>query len=166
MEVTTLIIPGVNDSASELRDIAGFICALSPDIPWHVSQFYPAHRMSDVPVTPVKTLELAVDIGQQAGLRYVYQGNVPGGGGENSRCHYCGGILIERYGFHVLAESYRRWSVSAMRHPGGWHRHECMKFVVALGCGCADDRKRTLFRCASRSSAHPKARLHWHATVG
>jgi pyruvate formate lyase activating enzyme len=102
LEVTTLVIPGVNDSDAELRDIAGFVSALSPDIPWHVSQFYPAHRMRDVPATPQQTLERAVQIGRQAGLHHVYEGNVPGQG-ETTYCAQCGATLIERYGMRVLA---------------------------------------------------------------
>lgn len=101
LEITTLIIPGINDSEDELRQIAGFIHDLDPSIPWHVSQYYPAYKMRDHPPTPVKTLRRAREIGQEIGLRYVYEGNVPGEGGENTYCPECGELLIERYGFVV-----------------------------------------------------------------
>jgi pyruvate formate lyase activating enzyme len=103
VEVTTLVVPGINDSDAELGEIAAFIRSLSPDIPWHISRFYPAHEMRDVPMTPLETLKRAAAIGAAAGLRYVYSGNVPGEGGESTACHGCGAPLIERYGFYVLA---------------------------------------------------------------
>lgn len=106
-EVTTLVIPGVNDSDAELQDIARFVCGLGPDVPWHVSQFYPAHHMADVPQTPLATLQRAAAIGRAAGLRYVYQGNLPGRGGENTVCHHCGAALIERYGFRLRSNHVR-----------------------------------------------------------
>ena len=87
LELTTLIIPGLNDSDTELQGIASFIAAnLGIDTPWHVSQFYPTYRLTDRPRTPVATLRRARDIGLAAGLRYVYEGNVPGQGGENTNC--------------------------------------------------------------------------------
>lgn len=101
VEVTTLVIPGINDSDEELRGIAEFIASVGPEVPWHVSQFYPAYRMLDRPATPVGTLRRAAEIGRQAGLRYVYEGNVPGERGENTHCWRCGTLLIERYGYAI-----------------------------------------------------------------
>jgi len=101
LEITTLVIPGINDSDEELQQIAGFIHELDPAIPWHVSQYYPAYKMFDHPHTPVETLRRARQIGLDTGLRYVYEGNVPGEGGENTYCYQCGELLIERYGFYV-----------------------------------------------------------------
>jgi pyruvate formate lyase activating enzyme len=101
VEVTTLLIPGLNDSDEELSGIAQFLCDLDPAIPWHLSQYYPAYRMHEHPPTPVETLRRACDIGRKAGLRYVYEGNVPGEGGENTYCHQCAALLIERFGFFV-----------------------------------------------------------------
>ena len=98
VEVTTLIIPGLNDGEQELRDIARFVKSVGPEIPWHVSQFYPAYKLLDRPLTPVATLRRAREIGMEEGLRYVYEGNVPGEGGENTHCYACGALLIERYG--------------------------------------------------------------------
>ena len=103
LEVTTLVIPGVNDSDEELRAIAAFLASLGPEVPWHVSQFYPAYRMLDKPVTPEATLLRAAEIGRAAGLRYVYVGNVPGSRGENTQCPKCAAPLIERYGHHLRA---------------------------------------------------------------
>lgn len=99
VEVTTLIIPGLNDSEDELRSIARFIRSVSTDMPWHVSGFHPTHKMLDRPSTPVATLHKAREIGLAEGLLYVYEGNVPGSGGEDTRCPGCGGLLIHRSGF-------------------------------------------------------------------
>ncbi len=101
VEVTTLIIPGLNDSEDFLRWAAKFIKSVDPSIPWHVTQFYPTYRMLDRPRTPVNTLRKAREIGLEEGLRYVYEGNVPGEGGENTYCPVCGELLIERYGFYL-----------------------------------------------------------------
>lgn len=108
LEVTTLVIPGINDSDMELRDIASFIHDLSPDIPWHISRFHAAYEMPDTRTTPASTLERAYAIGQEVGLRYIYKGNVPGDGGEHTLCHGCGKTLIQRYGFHLLSSRIRR----------------------------------------------------------
>jgi pyruvate formate lyase activating enzyme len=101
VEVTTLVIPGVNDSNQELRQIAEFIRSVGPEVPWHVSQFYPTYKMVDRPETPVDTLRRARDIGLSAGLRYVYEGNIPGQGHENTICPACRTVLVERFGFVV-----------------------------------------------------------------
>ena len=76
LEVTTLIIPGVNDEEQELRRIAKFLAKISKDIPWHISRFFPAYKMPDTEVTPIETLERAKEIGKEAGLRYIYVGNI------------------------------------------------------------------------------------------
>jgi len=101
LEITTLIIPGVNDSDEELGGIADFVASIGPQIPWHVSRFYPAYKMLARQVTPIEALRRAAEIGRTAGLRYVYEGNVPGGQGENTYCYQCKALLIERYGFRV-----------------------------------------------------------------
>lgn len=99
LEVTTLLIPGLNDGDEELRDLAAFLVSVSPDIPWHVSRFYPAYRLLEVPPTPVETVERAVRIGHEAGLRYVYGGNVPGHSSESTLCPWCGETVLQRAGF-------------------------------------------------------------------
>ena len=101
VEVTTLVIPGINDSDLELRQIAEFIRSVGAEVPWHVSQFYPAHEMVDRPETPVETLRRAREIGLRAGLQYVYEGNIPGQGRENTFCPSCRTVLVERFGFAV-----------------------------------------------------------------
>lgn len=101
IEVTTLIIPSYNDSDEVLGWIAGFIKSVDPAIPWHVTQFYPTHYLMDRPRTPVSTLRRAREIGLRTGLKYVYEGNVPGEGGENTYCPSCGESLIERAGFSL-----------------------------------------------------------------
>jgi len=104
IELTTLIIPGLNDSDKDLQGIASFIMThLGADTPWHVSQFYPTFKLTDRSRTPVATLQKARDIGLAAGLHYVYEGNVPGAGGENTHCPSCSTLLIKRYGFTITA---------------------------------------------------------------
>ncbi len=103
VEITTLLIPGLNDSGEELKDIAGFINDLGKETPWHISRFHPQFKMLDKPVTPVYLLHRAREIGRTAGLKYVYSGNVPGDAGENTYCCRCGQLLIERCGFRVTA---------------------------------------------------------------
>jgi pyruvate formate lyase activating enzyme len=100
IEITTLVIPGHNDSEDELRQIAQFIRSVGEGVPWHVSRFHPTYKLTDQPITPVKTLELARRIGLDAGLRYVYEGNIPGEG-EETLCWSCKKTLLKRYGFTV-----------------------------------------------------------------
>ena len=101
VEVTTLLVPGLNDSDGELRQIAQFISELSPDIPWHVSRFTPQYRMLDKPPTPVERIHRAAEIGREAGLNYVYVGNVPGNANENTVCPACGAVAIGRVGYQT-----------------------------------------------------------------
>jgi pyruvate formate lyase activating enzyme len=102
-EVTTLLIPGYNDGDEELRSLALFLVSVSPDIPWHVSRFHPTYRLLDVPPTPVQTVDKAVRIGHDAGLCYVYGGNVPGHSSESTSCPRCGVTVIERVGLGLRA---------------------------------------------------------------
>jgi pyruvate formate lyase activating enzyme len=100
IEITTLVIPGYNDSDRELIELSQFISSVGKDIPWHVSRFHPNYKLNDQPITPVETLKRAKEIGLDAGLRYVYEGNVPGEG-EDTTCWSCGKVLIKRVGFRV-----------------------------------------------------------------
>lgn len=102
VEVTTLIIPEYNDSEKVLREIAEFIKSVDPSIPWHVTQFYPTYKLTDKPRTPLKTLREARQMGFDVGLKYVYEGNVPGEGGENTYCPSCKEQVIRRFGFSIL----------------------------------------------------------------
>ena len=109
LEITTLIIPGLNDSDAELQGIADFIVNnLGADTPWHVSQFYPTHQLTDRQRTPVATLRRAREIGTAAGLHFVYEGNVPGEGGENTFCPHCKNIIVKRSGFRVNSNLLQR----------------------------------------------------------
>jgi pyruvate formate lyase activating enzyme len=101
VEVTTLLIPGYNDDDDELRRLASFLVSVSPDIPWHVSRFYPTYRLLDAPPTPMETVEKAVRIGHDAGIRYVYGGNVPGHSSESTPCPSCGKTVLERTGLSL-----------------------------------------------------------------
>ncbi len=106
LEVVTLVVPGFNDSSEELWDAARFLAGVSPDIPWHVTAFHPDYKMLEPPRTTIDTLIRAAEIGSEAGLRYVYAGNVPGATGdwEHTHCPSCGTTVIRRYGFRVLEE--------------------------------------------------------------
>ncbi len=106
VEVVTLVVPGFNDSEAELWEAARFLAGISPDIPWHVTAYHPAYKASRTRTlaTPVSTLLRAAEIGQEAGLRYVYTGNLPGKTEdyEHTRCPKCNTRLIERYGYRIL----------------------------------------------------------------
>lgn len=104
LEVVTLVVPGFNDSETELRGIAAFLAGISRDIPWHVTAFHKDHKMTGPENTSAETLSRAVGIGREAGLRYVYAGNLPGvlEGAEDTRCTGCGAALVERMGFRVV----------------------------------------------------------------
>ncbi len=101
VEITTLVIPTLNDSDQEFEEIAQFIVSLGIEVPWHISAFYPTHKMLNLPRTPASSLQRARKIGIKAGLRYVYCGNNPGEEGEDTFCPHCGLRLIERTGFRV-----------------------------------------------------------------
>jgi pyruvate formate lyase activating enzyme len=102
LEVTTLVIPNWNDNEDELRSAAEFIAnELGIDTPWHLSRFYPGYKMSDEDITPVATLMKAMQIGHDAGLHYVYAGNLPSGEYENTYCPNCNNRLILRNHFSI-----------------------------------------------------------------
>jgi pyruvate formate lyase activating enzyme len=102
VEVTTLVIPNLNDSDREFEEIAQFMVSLGEEVPWHLSAFYPTYKMLDLPRTPASLLHRAREIGLKAGLRYVYCGNIPGEEGEDTFCPHCKRKVIERVGFRVL----------------------------------------------------------------
>jgi pyruvate formate lyase activating enzyme len=122
LEVTTLVIPGHNDSKEELTEIARFIKGVGVDIPWHVTAFHPTFKMMDRPRTPVSTLRRAREIGLSEGLRYVYTGNIPGEGGENTYCYNCGELLIERLGYTIRRYKLKEGSCPKCQTPvdGVW----------------------------------------------
>ena len=103
MEIVTLIVPGFNDSESEIRDIAKFIVTVSPDIPWHVTAFHSDYKMMDTERTNALSLVRAAEIGYESGLHFVYAGNLPGQARqyENTYCPSCRHLLVERWGFAI-----------------------------------------------------------------
>jgi pyruvate formate lyase activating enzyme len=104
IEVTTLLLPGQNDSPEELKKLADFLVTQAgPDVPWHVSRFYPQYKYTDSQPTPLESMQRAEKIGKAAGLHYVYLGNVPGTKAENTYCWHCGRLLIERQGYRIAA---------------------------------------------------------------
>ena len=122
VEITTLLIPGLNDSREELKGIAKFIADLDPDIPWHISRFHPTYKLTDVYPTPPESIQKARDIGYEAGLRYVYCGNLPGEEGEKTFCHQCKELLIDRFGFSIRKNSMQnsRCPQCSAEIPGVW----------------------------------------------
>ena len=104
IEITTLVIPGHNDSDAELRQTAEFIRSVGADVPWHVTRFHPTYKLVDRPPTPLETLKRARQIGLDAGLRYVYEGNIPGEG-EETICWNCRRAVVKRFGFSVKENS-------------------------------------------------------------
>ena len=127
LEIVTLLIPGFNDSPDELRRLTDFVAGISPDIPWHVTAFHTDYKMQgdgQRDTTPEDLLK-AAEIGQAAGLRYIYVGNLPGmvGNWEDTRCPQCSETLIRRYGYHI--EEYRltpegRCPRCSCQIPGRW----------------------------------------------
>lgn len=101
VELTTLIIPTINDSEDDLRRLAEFIFSIGREIPWHVSRFHPTYKMNNLPPTPVRSVIKARQMGLEVGLRYVYTGNIQGDDGENTYCYNCGKVLIERIGYNI-----------------------------------------------------------------
>jgi pyruvate formate lyase activating enzyme len=105
LEIVTLLVPGFNDADAELRELTQFIASVSRDIPWHVTAFHPDFRMTDPSATTVRQLLRAAELGREAGLHFVYAGNLPGrvGDWETTFCPGCRARLVERCGFHVSA---------------------------------------------------------------
>jgi pyruvate formate lyase activating enzyme len=125
LEVLTLLIPGFNDSEDELRRLTEFLAGVSPEIPWHVTAFHKDYKMTDPENTTAADLVRAVEIGRQAGLEFIYAGNLPGQVGkfEHTYCPGCGELLIERFGYRI--RSYRITSEGACPScgraiPGRW----------------------------------------------
>lgn len=123
IEVTTLIIPGLNDSDEELQAAATWLASVNPEIPWHLSAFHPDYQMLDRPRTGTATLERAYAIGKSAGLKFIYLGNVLDPERENTLCPACGEVLVQRYGYNVRP----RWTAPGVcpkcdtRIPGIWN---------------------------------------------
>ncbi len=127
LEIVTLLIPGLNDSDTELRNMAAFLAGVSPDIPWHVTAFHQDYKMTSPADTRPQDLLRAAAIGRESGLRYVYAGNLPGQveGLEDTHCHHCGELLVQRNGYSI--EKYRltpegNCPACHMPVPGRWSK--------------------------------------------
>ena len=103
IEITTLLIPGLNDSSDELNEIAKFIYGIDKFIPWHLSGFYPTYKLTNILPTPYETIAKGIEIGLNSGLKYVYSGNFPGSDFETTFCHNCSRALIQRKGYTILS---------------------------------------------------------------
>jgi pyruvate formate lyase activating enzyme len=108
LEITNLVIPGYNDSEEDLKALVEFIADVGVEIPLHFTRFYPHYNMNQVPPTPVETLEKAQKLAMEAGMKYVYVGNVPGSDGENTHCPECRELLIKRDGFQIVANTLKK----------------------------------------------------------
>ena len=128
LEIVTLLIPGFNDSDDELRQLTAFLAGVSTDIPWHVTAFHQDYKMTSLADTSPADLLRAAAIGRDAGLRYIYAGNLPGlvDGLEDTHCAHCGELLIQRYGY--LIKKYKLTAEGACPSchkpvPGRWSGH-------------------------------------------
>ena len=121
LEVTSLLIPGINDDPAEITEMAEFIAEeLGPDTPWHISRFFPHYKLADTPPTPPETLQMAYETGKNAGLDYVYMGNIAGE--SDTTCPNCGQVLIRRMGYQTRMGNLRVGKCGACQHPipGVW----------------------------------------------
>ncbi|MCO6452981.1 MAG: AmmeMemoRadiSam system radical SAM enzyme [Caldilineales bacterium] len=129
LEIVTLLVPGFNDSEAELRDLTGFIASVSPDIPWHVTAFRPLYKMTDPAATSAWDLLRAAEIGKEAGLNFVYAGNLPRrvGDFENTYCPNCHALLIERAGYFIRGNAITpagACPACETRIPGIWSAYQ------------------------------------------
>lgn len=122
-EIVYLLLPGMNDSDQELKELSQWVNQeLGPDTPLHFSRFYPKYKLKNLPPTPVQTLEKARDIALEAGLHYVYLGNVPGHEGENTYCSNCNDLILQRVGYKVYKNNIVNGSCKTCHQkiPGVW----------------------------------------------
>ncbi len=130
-EIVVLIIPTLNDAADEVRQMSQWVVKhLGPDVPLHFTRFHPTYRVTNLPATPVATLETCRKIALDAGVRYVYAGNVPMHPGENTYCHHCQNELIRRVGFKVAANNLKdgRCPKCNTAIPGVWTQAQALGF--------------------------------------
>ncbi len=123
LEIVVLLIPTLNDSEAEVRDLARWVKAhLGPDVPVHFTRFHPTYRLTNLPPTPVATLERAHQVARAEGLHFVYLGNVPGHPAESTRCPGCGAVVIRRVGFQVTANGLKDGACAGCGRaiPGVW----------------------------------------------
>jgi len=109
LEITNLMIPSYNDSEENIRSLVNFMVEeVGTEVPIHFTRFFPYYELKNVPPTAVVDLEKAYNIAKDAGMKYVYIGNVPSGKGENTYCYNCEEILIERDGYHIMEENIKK----------------------------------------------------------
>ena len=122
IEITTLIIPGKNDSDDELEKIAEFILSVDKNIPWHVTAFHPDYKMLDVPSTSYASIFKAYDIGKKKGLKFVYVGNILDEKHSNTYCPNCDALLIRRNGYFITIENFDNGKCNKCgeKIPGVW----------------------------------------------
>jgi len=123
LEIVNLVIPGLNDSAEKIREMCVWIKEnLGPEVPVHFSRFFPAYKLTNLPPTPINTLEQAKDIAKEVGIHYVTIGNVPGHEHNSTFCPKCDKVLIKRTHFAVLENNIRQGKCPGCSHqiPGVW----------------------------------------------
>jgi pyruvate formate lyase activating enzyme len=123
LEIVVLLVPTLNDSEAEVRELSRWVKGhLGPDVPVHFTRFHPTYRLTNLPPTPVATLERAWKIGREEGLHFVYLGNVPGHQAENTYCPGCNATVIRRVGFQVVANALSEGKCSRCGRvvPGVW----------------------------------------------
>jgi pyruvate formate lyase activating enzyme len=101
VELTTLLIPGLNDDEAEIKQLIDFIVGVDENIPWHVSRFFPQYKLTDAPITPTGSIFHCLETAKVKGLRYLYGGNISGDEWSHTHCHNCGALLIERAGYYT-----------------------------------------------------------------
>jgi pyruvate formate lyase activating enzyme len=130
-ELVILVIPTLNDSPREIKAMSEWVVkTIGPDVPMHFTRFHPTYRVTNLPRTPVSTLERSRRIALEAGVHYVYAGNVPGHPDENTYCHSCGHELIRRVGFRVRANTIRDGKCPNCETdiPGVWSQEQALAF--------------------------------------
>ena len=139
LEIVNLVVPTLNDSLEQLRALARWVTReLSPDVPLHFSRFYPMYKLTNLPTTPLETLERARDIALEEGVRFVYVGNVPGHESNHTDCPACGRRLITRMGYGIMEYNLKGGTCSFCGEsiPGVWWPGEPeTRFAALIGRG-------------------------------
>jgi pyruvate formate lyase activating enzyme len=141
LEIVNLVVPGLNDSLAQLRDLARWVAdEVSPDVPLHFSRFQPQYKLTNLPPTPVETLDQARQIAVEEGVRFVYVGNVPGHAANNTYCPACGKPIIVRQGFSVTEYhlSGGNCAYCGTAIPGVWWPSEPQTAPVRVQPGAVD----------------------------
>jgi pyruvate formate lyase activating enzyme len=131
-ELVILIIPTLNDSPEEIRQMSRWVIEhLGPNVPMHFTRFHPTYRMTNLPRTPISTLDRCRQIALESGVHYVYAGNVPMHPGENTYCHQCQQEVIQRAGYHIVANRLKdgKCPKCATVIPGVWSQKQALSFT-------------------------------------